>query len=131
MPRKGQRTRAENIPQTTKPEFPSQNRRYFSKPVKYILRTVSFWVVLSGLFAYLPLLTVDVASPLDPNDPFSYGPNKVRFLIGKILPEGRVAKQTLEGRRKRLRFAIETKLAQRGWQKVGVNTFENGSMTES
>ena len=47
----------------------------------------------------------------------------VRILVGKILPAGSAKKQTLEGRRKRLRVAVEELLGKEGWQKVGVHTF--------
>jgi len=47
-----------------------------------------------------------------------YGPNKIRVLIGKILSEDVVTKQTVARRRKKFRFTIETGPAQQGWRKV-------------
>lgn len=51
-----------------------------------------------------------------------YGDSKVRVLVGNIIPAKGPA-QTLAGRRKRLRKAIEQRLQQQGWQKTGAHTF--------
>lgn len=47
----------------------------------------------------------------------------VHIQIGKILPEGSAAKQTIAGRRKRFRKIVDELLANAGWQKVGPNAF--------
>jgi len=53
----------------------------------------------------------------------------VRVLIGKILPQGGVAKQTLAGRRKRFRAALDEQLGRRGWEAAAHGTYrrEDGS----
>ena len=43
---------------------------------------------------------------------------RVQVLIGKIIPRGSAAKQTLEGRRRRLAGAIATRLEAAGWVPV-------------
>jgi hypothetical protein len=53
-----------------------------------------------------------------------YGDFKVRVLIGEFIPEGLAVAQTLRGRRKRFIKAVEDRLKQQGWHKVGVHTFE-------
>lgn len=53
----------------------------------------------------------------------------VRVQIGKILPAGLTSKQTLQGRRKRLRVAIEALVDKMGWRKIRANYYAppNGS----
>lgn len=46
------------------------------------------------------------------------GDGRVRVLVGKILPEGSVPKQTLEGHRKRFREALSVLLVNAGWNEV-------------
>ena len=47
----------------------------------------------------------------------------VRIEIRKILPENSTAKQTLAGRRKRFREAVDNLLNNTGWQKVRANVY--------
>lgn len=47
----------------------------------------------------------------------------VHVNISRILPEGSAVKQTLEGRRIRMRDAVQERLNQEGWQKVGGNVY--------
>ncbi len=47
----------------------------------------------------------------------------VRIEIGKILPENFEFKQTLAGRRKRFREAVDNLLNNTGWQKVRANVY--------
>ena len=49
------------------------------------------------------------------------GDGLVRVLIGKVIPSGSAVKQTLEGRRRRLRAALQVILAAKGWKNSGVN----------
>jgi hypothetical protein len=42
------------------------------RAVKWISVTILICAALSGLMAFLPVLTVDVGTPQDPNNPFSY-----------------------------------------------------------
>lgn len=53
-----------------------------------------------------------------------YEDGRVRVLVGKVLPEESVVKQTLATRRKRFRSALKERLAHHGWQECGVNTYE-------
>jgi excisionase family DNA binding protein len=43
--------------------------------------------------------------------------------VGKILPEGSAVKQTLTGRRKRFRAALQDRLAGSGWGECGLNIY--------
>jgi hypothetical protein len=52
------------------------------------------------------------------------GDNHVRLLIGKVLPEGSAVKETLGGRRKRLREAVAALLGAAEWKMVKSNVFE-------
>lgn len=47
----------------------------------------------------------------------------VRVQIGMIFPAGSVVKQTLEGRRKRFRTAMDELLENAGWKKVRTNVY--------
>ena len=47
----------------------------------------------------------------------------VRILIGKILPERSAIKETLDGRRKRLRKALDELLEKSAWHKVRANVY--------
>jgi hypothetical protein len=47
----------------------------------------------------------------------------VRLLIGKIIPEGSAAKQTVSGRRRRFREAVDELLMNAGWQKIRTNVY--------
>lgn len=51
------------------------------------------------------------------------GPGRVRVLMGEVLPTGSAVKETLAGRRKRLREAVAALLAPAGWQAVGSNWY--------
>ena len=49
---------------------------------------------------------------------------RVRIEIGKVIPEGYLAKQTIQGRRKRFRNELEMLLANHGWVPTrGANTY--------
>jgi hypothetical protein len=48
---------------------------------------------------------------------------RVTVRIGKVLPEDSAVKQTLLGRRRRLRNQLEQKLAERGWRTVRANVY--------
>lgn len=52
------------------------------------------------------------------------GTDHVRLLIGKVLPAGPAVKETLAGRRKRLREAVASLIAEAGWKMVKANSFE-------
>lgn len=52
------------------------------------------------------------------------GKEWVRLLIGKALPEGSAGKETLAGRRKRLREAVAALLATVGWHMTKANVYE-------
>ena len=47
----------------------------------------------------------------------------VRILIGKIIPEASVGKQTLQGRRRRFRNEVDEHLGSCGWQKIRENVY--------
>ena len=47
----------------------------------------------------------------------------VRILIGKILPDGSAAKETVAGRRKRFRQAIKQHLEEKNWHLVRANVY--------
>ena len=55
-----------------------------------------------------------------------YADGRVQVVVGKVLPEGSAAKQTLAARRKRLRAAVRERLVGHGWQECGVNVYEQG-----
>jgi hypothetical protein len=44
--------------------------------------------------------------------------------MGKVFPQGSGFKQTIEGRRRRLRESLIQALNRMGWQHLGRNTFE-------
>ena len=52
------------------------------------------------------------------------GEDHARLLIGEVLPAGSAGKETLAGRRKRLREAVATLIAPAGWRIVKANVFE-------
>ena len=52
------------------------------------------------------------------------GEDHVRLLIGEVLPTGSAVKETLAGRRKRLREAVAALLGAAGWKMVKANVFE-------
>ena len=47
----------------------------------------------------------------------------VRVLIGKVLPLGSAVQQTVAGRRKRFRVALDRLLSDHGWHKVRPNVY--------
>lgn len=47
----------------------------------------------------------------------------VRILIGNIIPSDGIAKQTLQGRRKRFRQIVESMMTAEGWQQVRTNVY--------
>jgi len=51
------------------------------------------------------------------------GEDQVRLLIGEVLPAVSAVKETLAGRRKRLREAVATLIAPAGWRMVKSNVF--------
>jgi hypothetical protein len=51
------------------------------------------------------------------------GSTEVKILVGKVLPPD-ISQQTLRGRRKRLRLAIEKILVEHGWEKIGFHQFK-------
>ncbi len=54
-----------------------------------------------------------------------YPDGHVLVHIGLILPQGRLAKQTVEGRRRRFRQGLDTALLSKGWKKGHAhNTYE-------
>lgn len=53
-----------------------------------------------------------------------HSPNRVRVLIGKIVPNESSVKQTLEGRRKRFWKALIPKLEAWGWKSLGQGVCE-------
>lgn len=52
------------------------------------------------------------------------GKDHVRLLIGEVLPTGSAVKETVAGRRKRLRETLAGLMASAGWQMVKANVFE-------
>jgi hypothetical protein len=52
------------------------------------------------------------------------GKSRVRLFVGEVLPEHSAVKQTLAGRRRRLRQAMQNALAAHGWQEIGLYTYE-------
>jgi hypothetical protein len=60
-----------------------------------------------------------------PDDRLNWvGEDHVRLLIGEVLPAGSTVKETLAGRRKRLREAVAILIAPAGWRMVKANVFE-------
>jgi hypothetical protein len=47
----------------------------------------------------------------------------VTVRMGKVLPNGSAVRQTLMGRRKRLRSQLEQRLAEKDWRMVRANVF--------
>ena len=45
-------------------------------------------------------------------------PNKVRIMIGEIIPQGSAVKQTLAGRRRRFAIALKAQMGAIGWESV-------------
>jgi hypothetical protein len=54
------------------------------------------------------------------------GDGRVRVEVGKIFPAQSGYKQTVQGRRQRLREALIERLATKGWAHLGRNTFGPG-----
>jgi hypothetical protein len=55
----------------------------------------------------------------------------VKVLVGKVLPKGSAARETLAARRKRFRLALTERLAEEGWVEAGMNVFRRlGSNSE-
>ena len=52
-----------------------------------------------------------------------YADGRVRVLIGKVLQDGATVKQTLAGRRKRLREAVKELLEMELWEEVGLHVY--------
>ena len=52
-----------------------------------------------------------------------YADGRVRVLIGKILPEGSVVKQTLAAHRRRFWAVMKERLAEQGWHVCGTNVY--------
>lgn len=48
----------------------------------------------------------------------------VRIVVGKVLPEGSAVKQTLAGRRKRLRDQVHQLMAGLGWEQLRPNVYK-------
>ena len=69
MSKKKKKTAAgEPIPPIIRNQPPSSLKR----AVKWISVSVLICAALSGLMAFAPVLTIDVGTPQDPNNPFSY-----------------------------------------------------------
>lgn len=51
------------------------------------------------------------------------GDGRVRVKVGRIFPKGSGYKQTVQGRRKRLKEALIEALGPNGWGHLGRNTF--------
>jgi len=68
MPKKkNKRPAAERTP----PLITNQPPTALKRAVKWISVTILICASLSGLMAFAPVLTIDVGTPQDPNDPFS------------------------------------------------------------
>lgn len=52
-----------------------------------------------------------------------YADGRVRVLVGKVLLEGAAVRQTLAGRRKRLRAAVKERLEMERWEEVSVHVY--------
>ena len=48
----------------------------------------------------------------------------VQVRMGELIPGDGIPKQTLQGRRKRFRSALEKLLGEKGWTKVGANVYQ-------
>ena len=59
------------------------------------------------------------------------GEDRGRLLIGEVLPVGSAVKETLAGRRKRLREALAELISTAGWKMVKANVFEKQVDTEA
>jgi hypothetical protein len=57
-----------------------------------------------------------------------YEDGRVRVLVGKVLPDGSAATQTLAERRKLFRQALRERLAAEGWQEVGLHGYARGNV---
>lgn len=53
-----------------------------------------------------------------------YSPDRVRVMVGEVLPKGSAVKQTLEGRRRRLWRALTAGMEPSGWKCLGHGMFE-------
>src|SRR5262249_46530268 len=53
------------------------------------------------------------------------GDGRIRVLMGKVFPQGSGFKQTVQGRRRRLRESLIETLSPKGWQHLGRNIFAN------
>jgi hypothetical protein len=52
------------------------------------------------------------------------GKNAVKVLVGEIIPDGSASKQTLTGRRRRFREALDQRMTAAGWSVVGLYRFQ-------
>lgn len=57
------------------------------------------------------------------------GEDHVRLLVGEVFSAGSAVKETLAGRRKRLREAVTRLISPAGWQMVKANVFERSEGT--
>lgn len=53
-----------------------------------------------------------------------YPDGRVKVLISALFPQGDDFKQTVSGRRKRFRAALEPLIKEQGWAEVGTNTYQ-------
>lgn len=53
-----------------------------------------------------------------------YPDGRVKVQISSVFPHGDDFKQTVSGRRKRFRAALEALIAEQGWKEVGTNTYQ-------
>lgn len=53
-----------------------------------------------------------------------YPDGRVKVLISAVFPHGDDFKQTVSGRRKRFRAALEAVIKEQGWKEVGTNTYQ-------
>ena len=65
----------------TPPIIRNQPPSSLKRAVKWISVTVLICAALSGLMAFAQVLTIDVGTPQDPNDPFSYP-----FIVSNNMP---------------------------------------------
>lgn len=68
MPRLSRPLWAATRPDTTT----ARARQYILRIGKWITGPITVLACISGLLTFYPVITVDVGSPLDPNNPFSY-----------------------------------------------------------
>lgn len=58
-----------------------------------------------------------------------YPDGRVKVLISALLPHGDDFKQTVAGRRKRFRAALEALIKDKGWSEVSTNTYQRSAST--